>query len=103
MSFVTHRVTKDMGLVLAASDRGRTREEVWSSWRLSHVSPNGIAVPPLVSYPAVSATATACQGRGLDGCVPCPSLSSRHHQHRRRLRQQQVVLGARPVRADLQR
>jgi len=68
--------TTPIGLLFGPSTFGVRRKaheawgtcaEVWSSWGLPHVSPHGVAVSPLVSYPAVSGTVTACQGRDRDG------------------------------------
>ena len=38
-------------------------------------SPGSVTDPPLLSYPAGPATATACPGRGRDGRVPSPGAS----------------------------
>src|SRR5438445_13576020 len=64
-------------------------EETWSSARLRDVPPVPVTPParpphgspaspaPLPAPPAVSATATACPGRGRDGRVPSPGASFR--------------------------
>jgi hypothetical protein len=54
-----------------------TPEEAWSSARLRDERTVPVTPPaPLPALPAVSATATACPGRGRDGRVPFVSLPS---------------------------
>src|SRR5882724_775192 len=82
-TFVSHRLTKVDHASVGPEEDGRKGDVPGISVTRSFFGDDPVALPsrsrgarvklpPLLTSPAVSATATACQGRGRDGHGPSP-------------------------------